>query len=82
MVNDEKTRKPLYIAAEAAGTPTAGPDARLTEREKRLLQIIRESEDPIALLMVALGAAADCLKQLEQFEQPGPAPLEEFDEKF
>lgn len=59
-----------------------GPDARLTEREKRLLQIIRESEDPIALLMVALGAAADCLKQLEQFEQPGPAPLEEFDEKF
>lgn len=79
---DKKNRKPQVDTAEAAGTPAAGQGARLTEREKKLLQIIRESEDPIALLMVALEAASDCLKQLEQTEQPGPAPLKESGEKF
>ncbi len=68
MVNNETTRKPLHDTAESAGTPAAGLDAQLTEREEKLLQIIREGDDPIALLMVALESAADSLKRLEQSE--------------
>lgn len=68
MSMDEKARKPLCDAAGIVGTLAAGRNTRLNEREEKLLRIIRESEDPAALILIALEAAADCLKQLEQSE--------------
>ena len=35
----------------------------MTEQEERLLHIIREGNDPAALMMVALEAMAVCLRQ-------------------
>ena len=64
---DEKNlnRKPLTDTAIVDGTPTDVQYAVLSEKEERLLHIIRESEDP---LQMALKCAEDCLKRLERSE--------------
>lgn len=60
MVNDEKTRKPLHIAAEAAGTPAAGQDAmkhHLMTREqakKYIACLTREEKQKLNELLKAL----------------------------
>ena len=67
---DEKNlnRKPLTDTATVDGTPTDVQYAVLSEKEERLLHIIRESEDPTVLLQMALKCAEDCLKRLERSE--------------
>lgn len=45
----------------------------MTEREMRLLKIIREGEDPAALMAVALDAITACLRQPGPSEAPCPA---------
>ena len=44
MKKDEKARKPQAGTIEAAGTPAAGQDARLTEREKFISLLSHHSE--------------------------------------
>lgn len=45
----------------------------MTEREMRLLKIIREGNDPAALMAVALEAITACLRQPGPSESPCPA---------
>lgn len=63
MVDKEKSQ-----ISPAAESSVAEDSICLTGQERKLLQTIRESEDPTVLLQVALDAAEDCLRRLEQSE--------------
>lgn len=48
----------------------------MTDKEEKLLHIIRDGKDPAALMVVALEAVTACLRQPGQSVLPYPADLE------
>lgn len=53
----------------------------MSEREYRLLKIIRESKDPAAVLLAAMEAVTACLRQPGPSGSPSPAAPASADEK-
>lgn len=49
----------------------------MTKNEIKLLDIIREDSQPDEALMIALNVIFECLTQLESFEEPSLAYLQE-----
>ena len=49
----------------------------MTDNEQKLIRIIRESNDPEAALVIAVGIITDYLRQPELYRESFPASLGE-----